>query len=112
MRIAVPVVEGSLSTHFGHCDFFALIDVDPESRTILGREDVAAPPHQPGLLPGWLAERGANVVIAGGMGGRALELFNARGISVVLGAPNGDPVGLATDYMTGTLRTEQNRCDH
>lgn len=112
MRIAVPVVGGKLCSHFGHCESFALIDTDPGSGTILGREDVVAPPHQPGLLPGWLAERGADIIIAGGMGGRALELFSERGITVVLGAPNSDPERLASDYLNGVLSGGENRCDH
>ncbi len=112
MRIAIPVAEGKLSAHFGHCESFALIDTDPEGQKILSREDVEAPPHQPGLLPGWLAERGANVVIAGGMGGRALDLFSERGISVVLGVSSGDPDRLVIEYLSGALKTGENSCDH
>ena len=112
MRIAIPVVDGKLSAHFGHCQCFALIDADPANGAITGRKDVDAPPHEPGLLPGWLAERGANVIIAGGMGGRAVDLFTQKGISVVLGAPPVDPERLATDYLSGALCGGANSCDH
>ncbi len=112
MRIAVPVVNGKLSAHFGHCETFALIDADPQAKSILQREDVAAPPHEPGLLPGWLAERGANVIIAGGIGGRAQSLFVERGISVVAGAPAETPERLASAYLAGTLQHGRNTCDH
>lgn len=69
MRFAIPLAEGKLAIHFGHCaEAFALIDVDPAGKTIMIREDVEAPPHQPGLLPPWLAERGVNRIIAGAWG--------------------------------------------
>lgn len=112
MRIAVPVVNGSLCMHFGHCEAFALVDIDPESQAITGQELVAAPPHAPGLLPPWLAEKGAEVVIAGGMGQRAQALFAQSGIEVVVGAPAAPPGQLARAYIDGTLQTGQNVCDH
>ena len=112
MRIAIPLAEGKLAMHFGHCERFALIDVDASAKKILKREDIEAPPHQPGLLPPWLAERGANMIIAGGMGQRAHELFAARGMEVMLGAAAETPEKLVTDYLAGTLTLGQNICDH
>ncbi len=56
MRIAIPVADGKLAAHFGHCEKFALIDVDEEKKEILANEMTEAPPHQPGLLPVWLDE--------------------------------------------------------
>ncbi len=112
MRIAIPLAEGKLAMHFGHCERFALIDVDASEKKILGREDIEAPPHQPGLLPPWLAERGANMVIAGGMGQRAHSLFAARGMEVVLGASAESPEKLVADYLAGALTLGENICDH
>jgi predicted Fe-Mo cluster-binding NifX family protein len=112
MKIAIPLADGRLAMHFGHCERFALVDVDSEGKRILKREDVVAPPHQPGLLPAWLAERGANVIIAGGMGQRAQGLFAERGIEVVVGAPAETPERLVGDYLAGTLQSGDNVCDH
>jgi predicted Fe-Mo cluster-binding NifX family protein len=112
MRIVIPLAEGNLTNHFGHCKRFALVDVDPEAKVVLRREDIDAPPHEPGLLPSWLAERGVTVVIAGGMGQRALELFAQRGIHVVTGVPAETPERLAEDYLAGTLAMGTNVCDH
>jgi ATP-binding protein involved in chromosome partitioning len=112
MRIAVPVANGRLSMHFGHCETFALVDVDPQSKTILKQETLAAPEHEPGLLPRWLAERGAQVIIAGGMGQRAQGLFAENRITVVVGAPAGDPGSLVRAFLDGTLQTGDNVCDH
>ncbi len=112
MRIAIPLANGRLSMHFGHCERFALMDVDPESRKVISREDVDAPPHQPGLLPGWLGERGARMIIAGGIGQRAQSLLAEMGIQVVVGAPSETPEKLVGDYLAGTLRVGENICDH
>jgi len=112
MRIAIPLAAGRLSMHFGHCERFALIDVDPATRTITHSEELPAPEHEPGLLPRWLAERGAKAIIAGGMGGRAQGLFAQNGIQVVVGAPAETPEALVAAYLDGTLQSGENLCDH
>jgi predicted Fe-Mo cluster-binding NifX family protein len=112
MRIAIPLANEKLAMHFGHCERFALVDVDPAEKKILKREDIEAPPHQPGLLPKWLAERGANMIIAGGMGQRAQDLFVEQGIQVIIGAPADTPEHLTYDYLAGMLRSGENVCDH
>lgn len=112
MRFAIPLAEGKLAIHFGHCASFALVDADPTTKTILKREDVAAPPHQPGLLPPWLAERGVNAILAGGMGQRAQELFDEQGIKVSVGAPVDTPEQLVLAYLDGSLQIGSNACDH
>ena len=112
MRIAVPLANGKLSPHFGHCEGFALVDVDPEKKSVLKTEMVAAPEHQPGLLPAWLHEKGANVIIAGGMGRRAQAIFEENGIQVVLGALQGDLDQMVSSYLEGRLQTGSNICDH
>ena len=112
MRIAIPTVDGRLSEHFGHCDRFTLFDVDFARGVVVAREDVESPPHQPGLLPPWLAERGANMIIARGMGQRAHGLFAKHRIEVVVGAPQEAPEKLVGDFLAGTLRGGQNICNH
>jgi len=111
MKIAIPVSEGKLAMHFGHCDKFALIDVD-ESGKIVSREEIKPPLHEPGVLPAWLNEQGATHIIAGGMGSRAQGLFTQNGISVVVGAPAGTPEEITEAYLNGTLTAGDNVCDH
>jgi len=112
MKIAIPLADGKLSMHFGHCERFALVDVDAAQKKIIGRTDLDAPPHQPGLLPPWLAERGATMIIAGGMGQRAQALFAEQGIEVLVGAPADTPERLVEGYLSGTLKAGDNVCDH
>lgn len=112
MKIAIPLANGKLSMHFGHCENFALIEVDADQKTILKRSDVGAPPHEPGLLPRWLADCGVDLVIAGGMGRRAQGLFAQHGMQVLVGAPAESPETLVGEYLTGTLQSGENVCDH
>ena len=112
MRYAVPVSGGMVSPHFGHCEQFALIDVDEQTKRILKKELVPSPGHQPGLLPQWLAERGAAFVIAGGMGSRAQSLFRQNGIRVITGALESDPEKAVLGYLNGQLAVGDNICDH
>ncbi len=112
MRIAIPVADGKLCAHFGHCEAFALIDVDPDAKTIQKTTMVSSPPHQPGMLPGWLADQGATCIIAGGMGQRAQQIFLQHSIDVIVGATAGTPEEIARAYLDGTLATGDNLCDH
>ncbi|MGC9324806.1 MAG: iron-sulfur cluster carrier protein MrpORP [Desulfomonilia bacterium] len=112
LKIAIPVSDGRLSSHFGHCEIFALFDVDTETKTITNRQDLQAPPHEPGVLPAWLGEKGANMIIAGGMGTRAQDLFTSRGIQVIVGAPQDTPEQVIGSYLSGALQTGDNLCDH
>ena len=112
MRIAVPLAHGKLALHFGHCEHFALVDVDATTKSIVKTELVEAPDHQPGLLPRWLAEKGAQLIIAGGMGSRAQALFADQQIQVVIGAPAETPEMLVNAYLDGTLQSGENVCDH
>jgi ATP-binding protein involved in chromosome partitioning len=111
-RFAVPTSDGVLCQHFGHCDQFALIDVDSVSKSLLDTTLVTPPPHEPGLLPAWLAERGAQFIIAGGMGSRAKQLLAERGIQVITGAPAVDAETVVGDFLAGSLVTGDNVCDH
>lgn len=112
MKYAVPVSGGMMSPHFGHCEQFAFFEVDEQEKEITGKELIASPEHQPGLLPVWLADKGADVVIAGGMGPRAVDLLQQRGIDVVLGTVESDPEQAVRSHLKGALITGQNVCDH
>jgi len=112
VRYAIPVSGGVVSPHFGHCEHFALIDVDNEKKEIIRKELVAPPGHQPGLLPEWLAEKGVAFVIAGGMGSRAQSLFQQNRIGVIVGAAESDPEKAVLNYVSGLLATGDNICDH
>lgn len=112
MKIAVPTAEGKLCMHFGHCEKFVITDVDQSTKTIISKEEAVPPPHEPGVLPKWLHDKGVNAIIAGGMGIRAQQLFQQYGITVVVGAPPEHPQTVIMSWLKGELVTGQNSCDH
>lgn len=110
--IAIPVVGGQLCMHFGHCEQFVLLDVDTASKEILDSRQLTPPVHQPGVLPRWLHDQGVNLVIAGGMGGRAQGIFAENDIQVIVGAPAEPPESIVRSYLHGKLQPGENLCDH
>jgi predicted Fe-Mo cluster-binding NifX family protein len=110
ITIAIPTSEGRLHGHFGGCKEFTLVQVDPEQRKIVSIRAVTPPPHAPGLFPRWLHEQGANVIIVGGIGQRAIALFAQQGIEVRAGEPGATAETLATAYLNGQLVNEPTGC--
>lgn len=110
MKFAIPLAEGKLTAHFGHCQEFAVVEV--EDHEIKNKKILVPPPHEPGVLPKWLHGLGTNVIIAGGMGARALDLFAQNGITVLTGAPSLTPEELVKQYLDNTLQIGANVCDH
>jgi len=108
--VAIPLAGGVLCNHFGHCEQFALVQV--KDGLIDGTALLTPPHHEPGLLPRWLGEQGVNLILAGGMGQRALSLFAERGIRVITGSPNQEPQALVNAYLAGSLVSGPNACDH
>ena len=92
MRIAVSAdskqgLDSVVSPHFGRCPHFVLVDLDGDN---VGEVREVDNPyygnHQPGQVPGFIESLGANVMLTGGMGGRAIMFFEQYGIEGVTGA--------------------------
>lgn len=109
-KIAIPIAGDKLSEHFGHCQYFAFVDVENNAIINISRKD--PPEHQPGTFPRWVAANGATDVIAGGMGPMAVNLFNEAGVNVFVGATAESPQNLVTRFLDGTLKLNANYCDH
>ena len=107
-RIAVSVMndqglDAPISPHFGRCPFFAVVEA--EDQGIQGVEMVANPyyaNHSPGQVPGFIQSLGANVMLSGGMGGRAVAFFRQFGIEPATGAC-GTVRDAVTQYLSGEL---------
>jgi ATP-binding protein involved in chromosome partitioning len=112
MKIAIPVEDGRLHGHFGGCRQFALVEVDPDKKVTLRTDMVSAPDHRPGLFPRWLREQGVQVVIAGGIGWRALANFAHHGITVRAGTPGATVEQLVSAYLNGELTLTPDGCGH
>jgi predicted Fe-Mo cluster-binding NifX family protein len=107
MKIAVACEGRHVAEHFGHCEGFAIFET--EGQRILSGQLIQNPGHRPGFLPVFLSEKGANVIISGGMGMGAVELFNEKGIEVVTGA-SGDAEMVAGRYLRGELKSAGSVC--
>ena len=112
LKIAVPLAGRKLCMHFGHCEEFAVVEVDETTGKVAGTEYLTPPPHEPGVIPNWIAGLGVKAVIAGGMGAMARQVLAARGVEVVAGAAEPSPEKLAEAYCKGTLVLGDNVCDH
>lgn len=108
MRIAVSAetnneLDSLVAQHFGRCPFFALVDL--EGTEVKAVEVVANPfynGHQPGQVPGFIHSQKADVMLSGGMGGRAIQFFEQYGIQAATGA-NGTVRTALESYLGGKL---------
>jgi len=112
MKIFIPLVNGELTAHFGHCEEFAVITLDDPKGEIKSSDRVKGPAHEPGSLPGFLIAQEASLVIAGGMGGRARDMLVAKGIEVIVGGPALKPEEVVAMWQSGELGDGKNQCSH
>jgi ATP-binding protein involved in chromosome partitioning len=110
MRIAIPLQQGKFSQHFGGAESFAFYNVDETSRAIGERHLDTPPEHGRGIFPMWLRNQGATVILAGGMGPRAIDILGQQGIEVVLGVRGEDPDAVVQSYLNGTLDASGEVC--
>lgn len=113
MKIAIATDGQSVSGHFGHCEGFTIYDCSRENATspmrVQKKEFVPNPGHQPGFLPNFLDSQGVKAVIAGGMGGGAVQLFDEKKIEVITGA-TGNIDAVLDDYLSGKLKSAGSIC--
>jgi len=107
MKIAVASKGKMATEHFGHCENFNIFEV--QNNQIIKSESIPNPGHRPGYLPNFLNDMGVNVVISGGMGGGAIDIFNEKGIEVITGA-RGDAEAVAKSYLKGELKSTGSVC--
>ncbi|MDD3876668.1 MAG: NifB/NifX family molybdenum-iron cluster-binding protein [Bacteroidales bacterium] len=108
--IAIPIQNGILCPHFGHCEQFAIVTV--KNGNVTDIKELIPPEHVPGLYPRWVAQFGVTDVIAGGMGERAIMLFNDQNINAFVGAPIKTPKELVEDFLSNKLSLSANYCNH
>lgn len=107
MKIAVASEREMVTEHFGHCINFNIYET--EDNKIINSKSIANPGHRPGFLPNFLNDMGVNVIISGGMGGGAIDIFNEKGIEVITGA-RGEAKIVAEQYLQGNLKSTGSIC--
>ncbi len=107
MKIAVSCNGKNIWAHFGHCENFMIYETN--GKEITSEVSVPNPGHKPGFLPNFLADMGVEVIISGGMGGGAVDIFNERNVEVILGA-QGDAREAVEQYLRGELESTGSVC--
>ena len=110
MRIAFSAateqgLDSPISPHFGRCPFYVFVELD-EKNVITGVTSIVnehAQSHDPGQLPAYIKDQGVEVMISGGMGGRAVDFFHQYEVSVATGA-SGTVQESLDNYLSGKLR--------
>ncbi|MCY6960035.1 NifB/NifX family molybdenum-iron cluster-binding protein [Clostridium brassicae] len=107
MKIAVASEGKYVSGHFGHCEGFTIYDLEGEK--ITNKDFKQNPGHRPGFLPVFLKDLDVNIIIAGGMGETAQQLFNEKEIDVIVGA-QGVCDDVIESYIRGELKSTGSVC--
>ncbi|MGB8953212.1 MAG: NifB/NifX family molybdenum-iron cluster-binding protein [Candidatus Aminicenantales bacterium] len=109
MKAAISTENGYVSSHFGRCPSYTIVEI--REGKINSREEIPNPGHQPGFLPRYLAERGVNCIIAGGMGPRAQDLFAQNNIETIIGV-QGQVDDVIGKFLKNELEAGEDLCDH
>lgn len=109
MKIGVAREGDMVSSHFGQCQGFVIFTV--EDGKIVAKEEVSNPGHAPGVLPQLMADNDVDVVLAGGMGPKAVDNFCMHGIEVFIGVA-GEIEQVVRDFLDGNLEQGSNVCHH
>ena len=112
MKIVIPSAEGKLCSHFGHCDYFTLAEIETDTNKITNIEEIIPEGGVSCQAASWLAQQGIDVVLAGGIGGRPLNLLEENGIKVVAGCPELEIEEIVKLYLNSELVTGENACGH
>lgn len=108
MKIAVACFSNKVAEHFGHCEQFNIYEVD--GNKIISKEIIKNPGHKTGFLPRFLNDLGVNVIISGGMGSGAIDIFNEEKIEVITGnLGNSDEI--VNKYLLGELKNSGEICN-
>jgi predicted Fe-Mo cluster-binding NifX family protein len=113
MKIAIPVKQnGEVDDHFGHCEFYEVFTVT-DNHEILAVETI---PSVQGCgcksnIASELAAKGVSVMLAGGIGGGAINKLNSCGIEVIRGC-QGLAENIVQEFLAGQIADSGETCQH
>ena len=110
MKIVIPSADEKLCGHFGHCEYFTFVEVNPESKEILNIEKKVPEEGISCQSASWIATQGANVVLAGGMGGRPMAIFAQNGVKVIAGCPELEIETVVNQFLNDSLALGEKSC--
>lgn len=107
MKIAISTEGNTVSSHFGRCPAFTILEI--ENGQLVNRKIIDNPGHHPGFLPQFLHDKGVECIIAGGMGHRAVGLFAEQNIKIIVGI-TGTIDEIIEKIQKGTLKGGESLC--
>ena len=110
MKIVIPSADEKLCGHFGHCEYFTFVEINPETKEIINIEKKVPEEGISCQSASWIATQGANVVLAGGMGGRPMAIFAQNGVKVIAGCPELEIETVINQFLNDSLATGENSC--
>ena len=109
MKVAIATDGDQVAPHFGRCECYTVAEIEGDQ--IVSREVVQTPGHEPGFLPGYLAQRGVTCVVCGGMGPRAQALLAQHKIEAISGVVGSVEQALGA-LLRGELEGGESLCEH
>ncbi len=119
MKIAIPVEEGMISSHFGHTKEFYIYDV--EDKKIVRRVNDIPPEHKPGVIPRYLYLLGVDTILATKIGDSAKRILDTLKVNYIVGV-KGEPTDNVEAFLSGYLEVsdevssccghKDDDCDH
>lgn len=112
MKIALPTKDGKIDSHFGHCDYFTIVEVN-EKKEIISKT-VLESPQGCGCksnIASTLSQLGVEWMLAGNMGQGAVNILSSQNINVVRGC-SGDIETVAIEWLKGNVADNLVQCDH
>ena len=110
MKIVIPSANEKLCGHFGHCEYFTFVEINPETKEIINIEKKVPEEGISCQSASWIATQGANVVLAGGMGGRPMAIFAQNGVKVIAGCPELEIETVVNQFLNDSLALGENSC--
>lgn len=109
MKVAFPVEDGIICPHFGHAPEFVFVELS--NGVQVSKQSKIPPAHEPGVLPQWIGDMGADVLVTGGLGARASQLLEGRGVKVISGV-SGTVESALEELAKGTLKGTGEVCSN
>ena len=110
MKIVIPSADEKLCGHFGHCEYFTFVEINPKTKEIINIEKKVPEEGISCQSASWIATQGANVVLAGGMGGRPMAIFAQNGVKVIAGCPELEIETVVNQFLNDNLALGENSC--
>lgn len=108
MKIAISTDSGRVSSHFGRCPEFTLAEIDDGE--VKNKKKIENPGHKPGYIPKFLNEKEIDRLITGGIGRKAISMFNEFDVEVITGLEGENVKEIIDKVAKGTIEAGENPC--